>query len=266
VDEIWTPSEFTRNAIAACSPVPVKIVPYSMDPKFTVEDSEGSRPKFGLSPETFVFLFFFDFHSYLERKNPLGLIEAFKRAFGRRKDVQLLIKSIHGSEHSDELAAVQRACQGGNILLIDCVLTRAAKHELMRIADCYVSLHRSEGFGLTLAEAMLCGKPVIATGYSGNLDFMSEDDSFLVPYRLVSIDRTCGPYKAGYHWADPDLDYAADAMREVESRREAAMKRGQNAQRKVHDLLHPATIERRVRERLEELGLAHRVSARHLLR
>ena len=100
-------------------------------------------------------------------------------------------------------------------------------------ADCYVSLHRSEGFGLTMAEAMLCGKPVIATGYSGNIDFMSDADSFLVPYRMVTIDRTHGPYKAGYHWADPDLDYACDLMRQVESSREAAAQVGLKARSKV---------------------------------
>jgi len=253
-DEIWTPSQFTCDSVASCSPVPVKIVPHSLDPNMRIE-GVVDRGKFGLSPDKFVFLFFFDFHSFLERKNPLGLIEAYKNAFGNRQDVQLLIKSGHSSEHGEELHLLQSACYGANVSILDAVMTREGKEELMSAADCYVSLHRSEGFGLTLAEAMMLGKPVIATGYSGNVDFMSDEDSFLVPYRLVSIDRKHGPYKAGFHWAQPDLDYASDLMRHIEEHREAAAETGLKAQAKVRDVLHPATIAASVRDRLEELGL-----------
>ena len=240
-DEVWTPSKFTRDAVASRSPVPVRVVPHAMDPIF-MKDVPVDRSKFGLSPEVFVFLYFFDFHSYLERKNPLGLIEAFKKAFGNRKDVQLLIKSLHGFDHPAELAMVERAIDRSNVRLMDRNLSREGKHELMMACDCYVSLHRSEGFGLTMAEAMMCSKPVIATAYSGNVDFMSDDDSFLIPYRLLTIEQTHGPYKAGYHWADPDLDYAADAMRQVERAREASAELGRKARAKVCDLLHPSTI------------------------
>lgn len=154
---------------------------------------------------------------------------------------------------------IQKAGAGSNIRLLDCNLTREDKHELMRSADCYISLHRSEGFGLTLAEAMMCGKPVIATGYSGNLDFMSDEDSFLVPYKLITIERSCGPYKAGFHWADPDLDYAADVMRQVEGQREAAALVGLKARVKVQQQLHPKTIAESVRNRLKKLGLLEEV-------
>jgi len=253
-DEIWTPSQFTRDAVASCSPVPVKVVPHSLDPDMRVE-GVVDRAKFGLGADVFVFLFFFDFHSYMERKNPLGLIEAYKNAFGDRRDVQLLIKSSHGDVHKEALSALQQACLGSNARVMDCVLSRDDKQELMMAADCYVSLHRSEGFGLTLAEEMMLGKPVIATAYSGNVDFMSEEDSFLVPYRLITIDQTCGPYKAGYHWAQPDLEYACDLMRHVESHREEAVEKGLRAQSKIRELLHPATIGASVRDRLEELGL-----------
>ena len=253
-DEIWTPSQFTCDSVATCSPVPVKVVAHSLDPNMKVQGA-ADRAMFGLSPDRFLFLFFFDFHSFLERKNPLGLIEAYKNAFGDRQDVQLLIKSAHSAEHREELHLLQSACSGANVSILDAVLTREGKEELMAAADCYVSLHRSEGFGLTLAEAMMLAKPVIATGYSGNVDFMSDEDSFLVPYRLVSIDRTHGPYKAGFHWAQPDLDYAADLMRHIEAHREAAAEKGLKAQTKIRKLLHPATIGASVRNRLEELGL-----------
>lgn len=258
-DEIWTPSQFTRDAIASCSPVPVKVVPHSLDPDMRIE-GVADRAKFGLGSDIFVFLFLFDFHSYMERKNPLGLIEAYKNAFGNRRDVQLLIKSSHGDVHKEALSALQQACSGSNVRLMDCVLSREDKQELMMAADCYVSLHRSEGFGLTLAEEMMLGKPVIATAYSGNVDFMSEDDSFLVPYKLITIDQTHGPYKAGYHWAQPDLDYASDLMRHIEFHREVAAAKGLKAQKKIRELLHPATIGASVRDRLEELGLLRQAS------
>jgi len=254
VDEIWTPSQFVRDSVASQSPVPVRVVPHSLELRMETP-AAVDRTKFGMNAGTFVFLFIFDFHSYLERKNPLGLIKAYKNAFGGRQDVQLLVKSIHGEAHKEEMGLLQKACVGANVRLLDRVLSRAATRELMMAADCYVSLHRSEGFGLTLAEAMLFGKPVIATAYSGNLDFMSDVDSFLVPYRMVAIDRTHGPYKAGYHWADPDLDYASDFMRHVERNREAATQVGVRARAKVRQLLDPAAIGASVRARLEEQGL-----------
>jgi glycosyltransferase involved in cell wall biosynthesis len=253
-DEIWTPSQFTRDSVASCSPIPVKVVPHSLDPNMKVE-GELNRVRFGLGSDSFVFLFFFDFHSFLERKNPLGLIEAYKNAFGQRHDVQLLIKSAHSAEHRAELDMLQRACTGANISIMDAVMTRQDKEELMATADCYISLHRSEGFGLTLAEEMMFGKPVIATAYSGNVDFMSDEDSFLIPYKLIAIEQTHGPYKAGYHWAQPDLNYASDVMRYVEAHREAAAEKGLKAQAKIREILHPATIAASVRDRLEELGL-----------
>ena len=101
----------------------------------------------------------------------------------------------------------------------------------------------------------MCSKPVIATAYSGNMDFMSEAYSVLVPYRLISIDQTHGPYMAGYHWADPDLDCAADAMRQIECCREVSAGLGLRARAAVCERLHPSTIAIGVRDRLKELQL-----------
>jgi glycosyltransferase involved in cell wall biosynthesis len=256
VDEIWTPSQFARDAVATISPVPVRAFPYSIDPLLTSRPT-ARRGRFGMSADAFVFLFFFDFHSFMERKNPLGLIAAYKNAFGSRTDVQLLIKSSHAAEGSNELRMLQEASAGANIRILDGVLSRDEKHELMLAADCYVSLHRSEGFGLTMAEAMQCGKPVIATGYSGNVDFMTPETSFLVPYQLISLDQDHGPYKVGYHWAQPDLDYAADVMRHVADHRDLAADIGRKAREHVWNVLHPATIAKSVLGRLQELPLEH---------
>ncbi len=255
LDEVWTPSRFTCDAVSSSSPIPVKVVPHSMDPSTSYE-LQVDRAEFQIEPDMFVFLFAFDFHSYMERKNPFGLIRAFKKAFGNRKDVLLLLKGCHGDAHPDDLSALRTASVDANIRIVDRIFSRETTGRLMMAADCYISLHRSEGFGLTLAEAMMLGKPVIATGYSGNVDFMSDADSFLVPYRITKIAKTHGPYKAGYHWADPNLDSAADIMRHVEKNREAALAVGATASVNIRRLLHPSRIAASVRERCEQIGMA----------
>lgn len=253
-DEIWTPSQFTHDSVASVSPLPVRVLPHCID--FDLDGiSFVKRSRFGLDGEVFIFLFFFDFHSFLERKNPLGLIQAYKQAFGPRKDVQLLIKSAHSLQHKSELQLLQQASLGANVRILDGVFSREEKHQLMLVCDCYISLHRSEGFGLTMAEAMFCGKPVIATGYSGNVDFMTPETSFLVPCQLITLDRTHGPYREGYHWAQPDLSYAIDVMRYVEKDRGRASAMGANGSKHVRRVLAPTAIARTLIERMQKLGL-----------
>ena len=253
VDEVWTLSEFARDSIAGSSPVPVRAVHCSLEVDYEPE-VVYRRSDFEIPEDIFVFLFFFDFHSYIERKNPIGLVKAFKNAFGLRQDVQLLIKSSHSRQHLDQLQLLKEAAAGSNVRVLDEVLSRDAKHGLMMAADCYVSLHRSEGFGLTIAEAMLCGKPTIATDYSGNRDFMTVETNYPVPYKLIDIDRDHGPYRVGQQWAQPDLEYASEVMRYIERNREAAATVGECAKSYVSHVLHPATIGARVRSRLAELG------------
>ena len=254
LDEVWTPSRFARDSIASSSRVPVQVVHCALDQE-SVPGPGWSRASFGIPEDTFEFLFMFDFHSFMERKNPLGLIQAFKSAFGGRNDVSLVIKSSHAQEYPLEMRMLKEAAFGANVHVIDKVYSRDAKNGLMNTADCYVSLHRSEGFGLTLAEAMFCGKPVIATNYSGNTDFMSSENSFLVPYRIATINRAHGSYAIGTHWADPDLDYAVDVLRYIERNRETASEIGRRGRHHVSTVLHPATIGRSVFLRLQELGL-----------
>jgi glycosyltransferase involved in cell wall biosynthesis len=265
LNEVWTPSKFACEAISSASPIPVMVVPHSMDPD-TNYNPQVNRAEFDIGRDTFVFLFVFDFHSFAERKNPLGLIRAFKKAFADRKDVRLFIKTSHGESNPAELIELQTEGSGSNVTIVDRIYSREEKQRLMMAADCYVSLHRSEGFGLTLAEAMMFGKPTIATGYSGNVDFMTDEDSYLVPYRVVEIRKAHGPYKVGYHWADPDLDHAADVMRHVEQNRESAAAVGARARANVSRLLHPKTIAEPVRKRLEQIGLADRARAQEVVR
>jgi len=253
VDEVWTPSEYVRRAVTASCPVPERVIYPSIDP------SMGAAPESDAtadgSSDVFSFVFAFDLRSCFERKFPLGLMKAFQSAFGDRRDVELLIYCSNALQARKRLLEMQRAVAGANIKLRNDPLTSITKHRLLMNADCYVSLHRAEAFGLTLAEAMACAKPVIATGYSGNLDFMSDQDSFLVPYRMVEIKGNRGAYTAGQYWAEPDQDYAVDMMRYVESNRECAAEVGASGGKKVREMLDSARTGGAVHLRLSELGL-----------
>ena len=227
VDEIWVASEFMRQTMLKVSPKPVfKFHLPIIRPTIT---KALSRMDLDL-PDRFIFLFSFDFFSVLERKNPLGLIAAFKKAFRLQEGPLLLIKTINGAERSRDLERVRLAAQDRpDILIRDGYLSPAEKSALMAESDCYVSLHRSEGFGLTMAEAMALGKPVIATGYSGNTEFMTSENSYLCSYGYGRVGEGAEPYSAESRWADPDLDEAALFMREVYAAPEKAKVRGLRA-------------------------------------
>ncbi|MGZ5564673.1 MAG: glycosyltransferase, partial [Chthoniobacterales bacterium] len=193
VQEIWVASEFVRQAIAKVSPVPVLTIPLPVNVEASPPPSV-SRDTLQL-PEGFLFLFCFDFLSVFERKNPVGVIEAFKRAFAPGEGPTLVIKSINGHRNVAQLEKLHYACADrSDILIRDNYLTGVEKQALTAACDCYISLHRSEGFGLTMAEAMLLGKPVIATRYSGNLEFMNDANSFLCGYHLSRIPHGADPY------------------------------------------------------------------------
>jgi glycosyltransferase involved in cell wall biosynthesis len=257
LQEVWVPSTFTLEAISRRSPIPVFRVPYSIDPDQT-GGQDWLRAQLGLTLQTFVFLFYFDFHSFLERKNPIGLISAFRKAFGTQEDVALVIKCSHSRRAS--LALLERASERApNIKFYDAILTREVLNSMLGGCDAYVSLHRSEGFGLTLTEAMNLGKPVIATAYSSNLDFMNEGNSFLVKYRLTEIEKDHGPYKKGCLWAEPDVDHAAELMRYAYHNRDQAAAIGKQGQREIRQLLHPSVIGSAIRSRVAEV-LSHKTA------
>ncbi len=157
-------------------------------------------------------------NSVFERKNPLAVVSAFREAFGGSADVQLAVKASRGANDPDNFARLKEACGEAGCVLIDRVQSREESYGLLNACDCYVSLHRSEGFGLTMAEAMFFGKPVIATGYSGNLDFMSADNSILIPYEKTPLPRDYMVYRKGCVWAEPSVTAAAEAMRRVVDR------------------------------------------------
>jgi 2-polyprenyl-3-methyl-5-hydroxy-6-metoxy-1,4-benzoquinol methylase/glycosyltransferase involved in cell wall biosynthesis len=251
-DEVWVGSNFVLDAISRRSPIPVVRMPLALRERTDRVDRED-RSNLGLSAESFVFVFMFDFHSFIARKNPLGLVEAFKMAFSDKDDVWLILKSAHSSTNASDFEAVKAATAGAKVKLIDTVLTEGETTALLSTCDCYVSLHRSEGFGLPIAEAMRLGKPVIVTAYSGNMDFTTPSNSLLVKYRLVELDRDYGPYKKGSVWADPSLDHAADLMRYAYENRDAGNAVGSRAREDVLQLFHPRVVGRQMHDRLQRM-------------
>jgi glycosyltransferase involved in cell wall biosynthesis len=155
-----------------------------------------------------------DARSSFSRKNPEAALRAFRMAFGRSDAAKLVLKLTGPDE---ELARFERsvaALLGNDIEILKKQLSDTALADLYRSADAYLSLHRSEGFGLPLLEAMAHGMPVVATGWSGNLDFMPPDDCNLVPFRLVPVSDVSAIYSDSV-WADPDIEAAATMLRRL---------------------------------------------------
>jgi glycosyltransferase involved in cell wall biosynthesis len=253
VDELWAPTKFIEEMLRNEAParIPVRHMPLPLRQPRVVENA--TRSDLDLD-DRFMFLFTFDFMSVMKRKNPLGLVEAFKKAFAPGEGPMLVLKSINGETRPQGFAQLMAACEGrDDIIVMNKYLDSHLSAALMNVCDCYVSLHRSEGLGLTIAEAMLLGKPVIATGYSGNLDFMTQDTSFMVPWTRVKVGDNAEAYDANATWAEPDLDVAAQLMRHVYEHPEVAR---EVALRGKHDLETRFTPERtgtRMKMRLEEV-------------
>ena len=251
-NEIWAPSSFGLNSVSSVAPIPVVKIPPALPKELAMEHC--SRSEFNLPEDQFVFLFVFDFWSWPTRKNPLGVINAFTQAFGKKDTACLVIKCAHTEANAAQLREIQKATEGSNIQIIDTILERNKLNALMNLSDCFVSLHRSEGFGLLIAEAMYLGKPVIATGYSGNMDYMNVNNSFPVKYKLIPVgENEYPPFKEGYVWAEPDVSHAAELMRFVYENREYAAKTGERASEDIKQLYSPAAAGQVILERLSNI-------------
>ncbi len=254
IDELWLPTDHIVSALTPAATVPVAKVTLPVEMPTVMP---ASRSELEL-PEGFMYLFSFDHHSVFERKNPLAVIEAYKRAFDGHEGAVLVVKSINGDRAPEDHRRLLEAAGGrGDIHIIDGYLEPSRKDMLVATCDCYVSLHRAEGFGLTMAEAMYLGKPVIATGYSGNLDFMTDENSYLVDQTPVRIGGGAPPYPADGTWAEPDVEHAARLMREVfddRARSKEIGERGLQDIRRTHSARAAAKV---MTERLELLRERH---------
>jgi hypothetical protein len=259
-DEIWVGTSFIANALAPVSPLPVVRVP----PVLTAE-APGSRVRgrrlLGAADGEYVYLFVFDVNSHLERKNPLAVVEAFTRAFAPTDPARLVIKTVNAASDAEGFATLRGRARGYRVSFYDGYWPAEEMRDLTAACDVYVSLHRSEGIGLTISDAMALGKPVIATGWSGNMDFMNVANSFPVRYELVEIEKKVGPYGAGEVWADPSAEHAAELMRLVFADRPQAEARGRAARRDIEANYSEEAVGRLVGERLAVIAGRRRFAA-----
>lgn len=215
-DEIWVPSQFVAGSIRKITDVPVRVIPYFM----TVSFERGiTRNNFGLPENKFLFLVMFDVNSTLGRKNPLGAVRAFKQAFSPKDERVGLVIKVNNTDIK-KIAILKKELKGyRNVYLITETLKKERLNCLIACADVFVSLHRAEGFGLVMAEAMMLGTPSIATDWSANVEFMDAESACMVGYRLIKNPANEDLYKKGCIWAEPDCGQAAAYMiRLVEDR------------------------------------------------
>jgi GT2 family glycosyltransferase len=261
IDEVWVPSEFVREAIMHKSKVPVTRIPHSIDkgpgPYF-------DRPFFELPAARFLFLSMYDTQSVTERKNPEGSIKAFRDAFSPTDQAVGLVLKVNNFDEKEGEKLRALIEDHKNIYLIDRTLTRYEVDSLLACCDCFVSLHRSEGFGLPIAEAMALGKPVIATHWSGNVDFMDQTCAACVDFEIRQIGRNCGPYDAKQHWAEPSLESAARWMHALYSEPTLAHRIGAAGAKRIRESFSDAIVGELIRKRLAQIAIMRSLNS-HVL-
>jgi glycosyltransferase involved in cell wall biosynthesis len=244
-DQVWALSDFAARGLGRYMEREVATVPCVVD--CDALPAVGAKRDLGLEPAKLTFIFVFDANSSIERKNPEAVLRAFGLAFDGRHDVCLVLRIANGNllRHRERIRRLLAATPRGLDLRL--VVEPLAHEELLRLlsaGDGYVSLHRAEGFGYTCAEAMAYGMPVVATGYSGNLQFMDRDSAFLVDARETTVEVADGPYQRGSVWAEPDVEHAAALLRLIYDRPDLARETGARGREKVRRTLSPAAVGR----------------------
>jgi glycosyltransferase involved in cell wall biosynthesis len=254
-DEIWCPSNFVTQAVSLKAPIPVVTMPHSVGFARPTEPKAELRARFGLPPGRFLFLCLFDLNSYTQRKNPRAAIEAFRRSGLSDGQASLVVKVHNAEANPEDFAALQAAVQDlKGTVIISTTLSRADVYALEAACDCYVSLHRSEGFGFAVAECMYLGKPVIATDWSATAEYMDRNNGFPVRCGLVTLTENHGPYTKGSVWAEPDVGHASELMAKVVSDPELSSWLGEAARKTIEQRFSPAVIGARYRRRLEAIA------------
>ncbi|WP_420409161.1 glycosyltransferase family 4 protein [Hoeflea sp.] len=254
LDEFWVSTTFTYNALRPYTDKPVQLMPLAV----TVDEVETvRRSEFGLPEDAFLFFFSFDVTSSVDRKNPFATVKAFRRAFPRGDEpAGLVVKVMNLDPLVPNWHKLMKLADGDKrIHFITGMLSRPRILGLVASCDCFVSLHRGEGFGRGPAEAMLLGKPTIVTGFSGNMDFTKPDNSCLVDYKLIDVEPHQYHFSEGQQWADPYVDHAAEYMQKLVNDRELANRLGLAARDRIQTYHSASAAGARYRARLDELGL-----------
>lgn len=250
-DEIWTPSEFAGNSIRKVTDKPVYTIPYYV---LAEADGKFDRAYFDLPQDKFLYLIMYDTNSTMARKNPVGALNAYKKAFPEENpDVGLVIKVNNATE--EDLGIIrQQTGNYRNVYFITETMDKIKVNSLIANVDVFVSLHRAEGFGLVMAEAMLLGTVCVATDWSSNTEFMDAASACMVPFHKVEIKETSGNYKKGYRWAEPDVDAAAADIRRLYEDLEYYQKLKEYGEKKIESVLGKERIVGMLENRLEKIA------------
>ncbi len=250
IDEVWTPSNFCAEAFRKKSPVPVHVIPYGLEAH---ADATIKRDYFKLPDGFFLYLIMFDTNSTIERKNPLGAISAYKKAFRKSgADTGIVIKINNPTDEAIKL--IKSELDGyQNVFLIEKTLSKPEVHSLISLCDVFVSLHRSEGFGLVIAEAMLLKTPVIATNWSANSDFMTTRSACCVDSELVEIKTDHAMYKTGMRWAEPDITQAAVFMKLLKTDKDYREELSENAYKFITENFSVKKSAKKISDRIEAI-------------
>lgn len=251
--EIWVATSFIADVLGPIAPTPVVRMPPVLTNTAPASRERGRSLINAFADET-VFLFIFDFHSHMARKNPGAAIEAFASAFRRDDNTRLVLKCVNEQADPDGYALLKSKVGAARIDILTGYWSAEDMRDLTAGCDAYVSLHRSEGTGLTITDAMALGRPVIATDWSGNTDFMDATNSLPVKYALTQIDETVGPYRKGETWAEPCVEHAAHLMRRVYENWGEATVIGQAAATRIARDYSCEAIAARVHTRLQTIS------------
>ena len=249
VDEVWTPSEFIAGAMRKATDKPVTVIPYGME---TPYDETLTRADFGLSDDDFLVLTMYDSNSYASRKNPGAAIDAFREAYGDNPEKVKLVIKISNPKPED-LEFVEKKLVPGSYILMTDRLERKQLNSLIRLCDVFLSLHRSEGFGLVMAEAMNLGTAAVATHWSANAEFMPEGTACNVSSRQIPVGDAYQDAPEGLTWADADVHEAAGYLRRLKddpAYREEITRAGQKY---ISEQLSVAACTERISKRLDEI-------------
>jgi glycosyltransferase involved in cell wall biosynthesis len=254
-DEIWCPSNFVKESLALKSVLPVLTMPHAIGFERPAGTPASLRARFGLPAGRFLFLCLFDLNSYTARKNPGAVIEAFRRSGLATGNASLVIKVQNADLNAADFAALRDAVRDlpGTVIISE-TLSRADVYALEAACDCFVSLHRSEGFGLAIAECMYLGKPAISTDWSATAEYVNHVNGYPVRYTLEALAENHGPYSKGSTWAQADVGHASELMRRVASNPAEAAQLGAAARRTIEERFAPAVIGARYRRRLQTLA------------
>lgn len=262
VDEIWTASAYVADVVRRAAPAGIAVHQFPVPVIAPTPSAVDMHQRLALAPERPYFLTSFDYNSIVERKNPMGTMRAFMQAFPNADGPALVVKSINGARYPADVARLRALiADRGDIIVHDDYLDVGDNTALLAQAACFVSLHRAEGYGFNIVDAMALGVPVVATGYSGNLTFASDDSTWLVPATEIAVGEGNFPYQPTALWGDPDLATATRYLAEIASDPKSARLRAERGRGHVLTTFTPERTGLFIRNRVASIRAARESQA-----